>query len=50
MITIEIKEEVYTKMEMVYLLEKISKMIDEGYSNGYYPIWKIIGEEESEED
>jgi hypothetical protein len=39
---IVITEEVETTTEIVRLLEHISKLVDEGYTQGYYPHWKIV--------
>lgn len=50
MITIEITEDVSTKQDMVYLLEHIAKMIEEGYTSGYYPTWALSGEESLENE
>lgn len=47
---IVITEEVKTTTEMVILLEHISKLIDEGYTNGYYPHWQLETIEEQEND
>ena len=43
---INITEEVYSTTELVTLLEHITKQIDEGYTNGYYPHWNIEKTEE----
>lgn len=39
--TIIINEEVETTTEMVNLLRHISNQIEEGYTSGYYPTWRI---------
>jgi hypothetical protein len=39
--TINITEEVSSTTELVTLLEHIAKLIDEGYTWGYYPHWSI---------
>ena len=36
-----ITEQTETEAEMVDLLQRISKLIQEGYTNGYYPNWYI---------
>ncbi len=43
---INITEEVSSKTELVTLLEYITKLIDEGYTSGYYPHWNIEKTEE----
>ena len=44
-----ISEEVQTTTEMVRLLEHISKLVDEGYTNGYYPHWQLETIEEEQD-
>ena len=38
---INITEEVTSLTELVTLLNYISKKVDEGYTNGYYPHWSV---------
>ena len=47
--TIIINEEVETTTEMVNLLKYISNLIDEGYTRGFYPTWRIENIVEEEE-
>lgn len=49
MITITITEETYTKQDMVYVLERIKMLIEEGYTSGYGPAWQLSGEENHDE-
>jgi hypothetical protein len=38
---IVINEQVETTTDLVLLLNHISTLIEEGYTNGYYPNWHI---------
>lgn len=49
MVTIQITEEVKNNTELVYLLQHIAKLIDQGFTRGYDPNWEISGEETFDE-
>lgn len=50
MVTIEIHEETATREDMANLLERIAKMLRDGYTCGIRPSWESSGEEEEEEE
>lgn len=50
MITIEITEKVHTHHDVVLLLEEIQRLINEGFTSGYYPHWELKGDEEVEDN
>lgn len=50
MITIEIDEETHTVQDMVYCLNEIARLLEQGCKAGYTPSFTISGDEEEDED
>lgn len=46
MIKLEIYEEVASVSDLVDLLNEIATKVKEGYTSGYHPGWKLVGEAE----
>ena len=44
MLKIEITEDAADKTDMVELLRRIADLVEEGYTSGNYPDWKLTGE------